>query len=55
MRASLDSSLLEDRTPLVTQGVQMVPSGSNKFAKTGLALFYVEIYEPLLAQNDPQP
>jgi hypothetical protein len=31
----------------------MVPSGSNKFAKTGLALFYVEIYEPLLAQNDP--
>ncbi len=53
LAASLDSSLLEDRTPLVTQGVQMVPSGSNKFAKTGLALFYVEIYEPLLAKNDP--
>ncbi len=53
LAASLDSSLLEDRTPLVAQGVQMVPSGSNKFARTGLALFYVEIYEPLLAKNDP--
>jgi hypothetical protein len=52
--ASLDALLLEDRVPLLAQGMQLVPSGSNHFKKTDLALFYVEIYEPLLVNADPQ-
>ena len=34
MGESLDAALLEDRTPLVTQGLQLIPSGSNQFKKT---------------------
>jgi len=45
----LDALLLEDRVPLIAQGTQLVPSGSNHFKKTDLAAFYMEIYEPLLA------
>ena len=48
---SLDAALLEDRTPLVSQGMEIVPSGSNVFAKSGgLAVAYLEVYEPLLQQ-----
>jgi VWFA-related protein len=50
----LDALLLEDRVPLIAQGMQLVPSGSNHFKKTDLALFYIEIYEPLLVNADPQ-
>ena len=31
MGETLDATLLEDRTPLVTQGLQLIPSGSNQF------------------------
>jgi hypothetical protein len=48
---SLDAALLEDHTPLVSQGMQIVPSGSNTFGKTGMAAAYLEIYEPLLRQQ----
>ncbi len=52
---ALDTVLLEDRTPLVTQGMQIVPSGSNQFKKTAPAAVYVEIYEPLLlTPNTPK-
>jgi hypothetical protein len=44
--ANLDQSLLDDRTPLITQGMQIIPAGSNKFSKTAPPLFYVEVYEP---------
>jgi VWFA-related protein len=53
MAQSLDASLIEDRVPLVSQGVQVIPFGSNKFSKTQPALFYTEIYEPLLLNPDP--
>ncbi len=43
---SLDESLLEDRTPLITQGVQVIPAGSIRFSKAQPPLFYVELYEP---------
>ncbi len=52
--SSLDASLIEDRVPLITQGVQVIPSGSDKFSKTEPALFYTEIYEPLLLNPDPK-
>jgi VWFA-related protein len=53
MAQGLDSSLIEDRVPLVTQGVQVIPFGSNKFSKAQPVLFYTEVYEPLLLNPDP--
>jgi hypothetical protein len=53
MGASLDAALLEDRTPLVTQGMQLVPSGSDQFKKSDRAGFYVEIYDSLLTGSNP--
>jgi len=47
----LDSILLEDRVPLIADGMQLVPYGSNHFKKTDFAAFYVELYEPLLAST----
>jgi hypothetical protein len=49
----LDALLLEDRVPLIANGMQMVPYGSNRFKKTDLTVFYMELYEPLLAAGDP--
>jgi VWFA-related protein len=49
----LDSQLLEDRTPLVVQGVQISPSASNHFKKTDTAGLYAEVYEPLLKTPNP--
>jgi len=48
---SLDAVLLEDRTPLVVKGMQIVPSGSNRFKHTDNVLVYSEIYEPLLTAD----
>jgi len=50
---SLDSALLEDRTPLVVKGMQIVPSGSNRFKHTDMVVLYTEIYEPLLTSATP--
>jgi hypothetical protein len=50
---SLDSVLLEDRTPLVVKGMQIVPSGSNRFKHTDNVILYSEIYEPLLTSASP--
>jgi VWFA-related protein len=53
--SGLDAVLLEGRTPLVTQGMQITPSGDNRFQTSDHSALYVEIYEPLmLAQNPPQ-
>ena len=53
MGTSLDAALLEDRTPLVTQGLQLIPSGSDQFKTTDRAAFYVEIYDQLLTGSNP--
>lgn len=51
---SLDAQLLADRTPLVFHGVQMVPSGANRFTtKDAAAGVYFEVYEPLLVAANP--
>jgi hypothetical protein len=50
----LDALLLDDRVPLIASGMQLVPSGSNRFKKTDVAAFYVELYEPLLVNPDPK-
>jgi VWFA-related protein len=49
----LDSQLLEDRTPLLVQGLQVSPSASNHFKKTDSAGVYAEVYEPLLRNPNP--
>lgn len=53
LSTDLDSELLEDRTPLIVQGLQISPSGSNHFQKTDTAALYAEIYEPLQAKPNP--
>lgn len=49
----LDSALLEDRTPLVVKGMQIIPSGSNRFRKSDNLILYTEVYEPLLTSDKP--
>jgi VWFA-related protein len=49
----LDAVLLEDRTPLVTQGLQVVPTGSGEFKKADRAAFYVEMYDPAMVGPNP--
>jgi hypothetical protein len=50
---SLDAALLEDRTPLVVKGLQIMPSGTNRFKRDQNVIVYSEIYEPLLTSADP--
>jgi hypothetical protein len=52
--ANLDQSLLDDRTPLITSGMQVIPAGSNKFTKTAPPLFYMEVYEPAILNAGDQ-
>ena len=42
----LVSSLVQDRTPLIAEGTQFVPSGSSQFAKSDSGFFYLEFYGP---------
>lgn len=51
MSTALDEQLLQDRTPLVTQGLQMVPSGTNRFKASDRVAIYLEVYEPLIADE----
>lgn len=50
---SLDSVLLEDRSPLVVKGMQIIPSPTNRFKHTDNVVVYSEIYEPLLTSDKP--
>lgn len=49
--ASLDEALLEERTPLVAQGVEMTISPDNHFKRDEKIGLYVEVYEPLLLHD----
>ncbi len=53
LSTGLDSELLADRTPLVVQGIQVIPSDSNRFKKTDNAAVYLEVYAPLLTGPNP--
>lgn len=52
LEAGMEAALLEERTPLVSQGMEIVPSSSNHFARSEKVALYVEVYEPLLLSND---
>ena len=51
--ADAEDALLEDRTPLIVNHMQIVPSATNQFKKTDMAVLYVEVYEPLLKTEKP--
>jgi hypothetical protein len=53
LSTGLDSELLADRTPLMVQGIQVIPSDNNRFKKTDNAAVFVEIYAPLLLSPKP--
>jgi VWFA-related protein len=48
----LDVELTDDRKPLVANGVELIPTGSNQFGKSAKTYLYAEIYEPALAMPD---
>jgi hypothetical protein len=52
MVAGIEAELMENRTPLVVGGVQITPSGTNRFSKTDKGFIYAEVYEPALAAPD---
>jgi hypothetical protein len=47
----MDSELLDERAPLIVQGVQVIPSPTDHFKKTDRVTFYTEIYEPLVGSG----
>jgi VWFA-related protein len=51
-RMHTDAAWRADRTPLVANGIRIIPSGSNRFQKSDSPAVYAEIYEPLLAGTD---
>ncbi len=53
MGSTLDAALIEDRTPLITHGVQVIPAGTNGFKKGETPVVFLEVYEPLEAQEKP--
>lgn len=53
LSTALDDQLLSDRTPLVTQGLEIVPSGSNRFKTSDRVAIYLEVYEPQIANATP--
>jgi hypothetical protein len=55
METGLDAELLEDRTPLIAQGMQIIPTANSHFKSTEPAVAYLEIYEPLLLANAAAP
>jgi VWFA-related protein len=44
----VDATLLEDRKPLIVNGIQITPAASYQFKKTDWVTLYSEAYEPLL-------
>jgi VWFA-related protein len=53
MGGEIEADLLADRTPMIVNGMQVVPSGSNRFKKTDSVALYAQVYEPKLV--DPNP
>ena len=51
--ADFDSVLLEDRTPLVVKGLQIVPTAVNRFKRSDKVVLYSEVYDSLLTSDKP--
>jgi VWFA-related protein len=53
LTADLGEALLEERTPLVVNGVELIPSPDNHFKRDEKVGLYVEVYEPLMTNRYP--
>jgi hypothetical protein len=53
LSSDLDPSLLEGHKQLVARSLEILPSGANRFPRSGSCFAYFEIYEPLLAASNP--
>ena len=51
--ASLDAALLEERAPLVANGVELMLSSNNRFKRSDMVGLYVEVYEPQMLKPLP--
>ncbi|HKD10208.1 MAG TPA: VWA domain-containing protein [Bryobacteraceae bacterium] len=51
---SLGPSVFGDKVPLVVNGVQIIPTGTNRLHKSEKAYLYAEIYDPTLAPAEVQ-
>jgi VWFA-related protein len=51
--SDLDADLLADRIPMIVQGIEVTPSGSNHFKKTDHVVLYAQVYDPRLAEPNP--
>ncbi|MGH9432329.1 MAG: VWA domain-containing protein [Terriglobia bacterium] len=51
--SSLDQALMADHTPLIIEGDEIIPSGSDHFNKSDRVGLYVEVYEPLMQTGMP--
>ena len=49
--ADIDQGLVEGTAPLVANGMQMVPSSSNRFKQSSQPVVYVEVYDPLVTHG----
>jgi hypothetical protein len=52
--ADIDQGLIEGSAPLVTHGVQFVPSSKSRFKQDTRAFVYIEVYDPLLVRRNLQ-
>jgi hypothetical protein len=53
LATGIDAELLADRTPLVVRGMQIIPTGANRFKSNEPAEIYLEVYDPLLVGEKP--
>lgn len=51
--SGLDEFLIDDRKKLISDGIEIVPAGSNKLSVKDKAAMFIEIHEPLLIKPDP--
>ena len=51
--SQMDANLVEDRTPLIIQGLQVTPAASYQFKKSDNVVLYSELYAPVLKTDKP--
>jgi VWFA-related protein len=51
--SQMDANLVEDRTPLIIQGLQVTPAASYQFKKSDNVVLYSELYAPVLKTEKP--
>ena len=44
--ADLDAAMMEEKAPLVVNGMHIIPSANNRFTRDEKVALYIEVYEP---------